>query len=159
DHAPAPLNQRTDGGRTIIHVSVQVNVSEDPRRKYDGPPLAQRSVGDAHPIARLRVLDARRGHWCHSTAQISCFPDRPFSSTVLCSPQETSDPSTNAFRTLDARISPPWAWEATRAAMITLRPKKSSPSLMTSPAWSPMRTRTVSPFPVSPFPFRSASAF
>src|SRR5438876_2672531 len=68
DHAPAPLNQRTDVGRTIIHVGVQVNVSEDPRRKYDGPPLAQRSGGDAHPIARLRVLDARLPSGTHSTS-------------------------------------------------------------------------------------------
>ncbi len=58
----------------------------------------------------------------HTTAQISCSPDRPFNSTTRLGPHGTSEPCTSAFSTADTRISPPCAWEATRAATMTLRP-------------------------------------
>ena len=45
----------------------------------------------------------------------------------------------------ETRISPPRAWAAMRAARITLRPKKSPPSRIASPACIPIRTRTRSP--------------
>src|SRR6266498_6058101 len=103
-------------------------VQRPPWQRPERWALTHHAVGDAHPIAGLRVLDAWLGHLCHSTAQMAYFPGSPFSSTVRGSPHGMSEPSTSAFRTLDVRISPPRACEATRAAMMTLRPKKSSPS-------------------------------
>ena len=125
DHAPAPLNQRTDVGRTIIHVGVQVNVSEDPRRKYDGPPLAQRSVGDAHPIARLRVLDA----WLHHspppsiTAHTRTGSPTPFSARSPRSSNRTPALVRASERTVsDTSTSPGTDSPLIREAMLTAPP-------------------------------------
>ena len=39
------------------------------------------------------------------------------------------------------RISPPWAAAASRTAIATLRPNRSSPRRTDLPTWIPMRTR------------------
>ena len=66
----------------------------------------------------------------------------PFSSTYRPSPNGMSPAlSVSSFSTEDTRISPPRALAVMRAAKITFLPKKSSDSLITSPVWSPMRTR------------------
>ena len=50
--------------------------------------------------------------------------------------------SVSAFSKPETRISSPWAAPPMRAARLTCVPKKSSASLMASPVWSPMRTRS-----------------
>ena len=69
----------------------------------------------------------------------SCVSPWSSSLTVVASPRTT-------FTASDTRISPALAWLAMRAAAITVAPKRSSSSRMTSPVFNPMRRCTACSF-------------
>ena len=71
---------------------------------------------------------------------ISCVSERPFSATIFGSPIRI--PSTEPTRSLvvdEIMMVPDSAADATRAALLTVTPNRSSAVRITSPVWTPIR--------------------